>query len=102
MSERMPETEYRIIHGAKVKSPIDMPDDMLKDVITFSPDALTRNIDNQSNDDVLREIKEHMDEKWEPNWQVICGRNFGSLVTHEAKRFCYFYVKDTAVLVYKA
>lgn len=97
--------EYQIIHGAKVKTPIDMPDDMLKDIITFSTNVLSKMTTKpyQTNiDDILKEIKEHMDEKWEPNWQVIGGRNFGSLVTHEAKRFCYFYINDTAILVYKA
>ena len=28
-------------------------------------------------------IKRHFDERWNPSWHVIIGRNFGSFVTHE-------------------
>ena len=50
----------------------------------------------------IEAIKTHMDEHWEPNWQVVCGRSFGSLVTHQANRFLYMYVGDRAVMIYKA
>jgi dynein light chain LC8-type len=50
----------------------------------------------------IQNIKNAMDETWEPNWHVIVGKNFGSKVTHEARRLVYFYVYDLAVLMYKA
>ena len=27
-----------------------------------------------------------------PTWHCVCGRNFGSYVTHETKHFIYFYL----------
>jgi dynein light chain LC8-type len=88
--------EYEMIYGAKVKTPIDMPDNILKDCIAFSLNALK---DVPADDDdqiqqIIQQIKEHMDENWEPTWHVVSGRNFGSLVTHQAARFVYFYVND--------
>lgn len=97
--------------GAKVRNPT-MPDDILKDAITTSIHILSKcgsssDSDNEDNNDsklnlAIQEIKEHMDEKWSSCWQVVCGRSFGSRVTHEANRFVYFYVEDKAVMIYKA
>lgn len=106
MTEKVP--DWQTMWGAKVKSPVDMPDDVLKDAITFSMTELSAcsaendDKDNAKQNLAIQRIKEHMDEKWSPSWHVICGRNFGSLVTHEAKRFVYFYVEDKAVMIYKA
>ena len=106
MSEKVP--EWQTLWGAKVKSPVDMPDDILKDAITTaikelsSCDSDNDDQDNSRQNSAIQRIKEHMDEKWSPSWHVVCGRNFGSLVTHEAKRFVYFYVEDKAVMIYKA
>lgn len=47
-------------------------------------------------------IKKHLDETWSPSWHVIIGKNFGSLCTHETKRFLYFYTGDKAVMIFKA
>ncbi|KAL7471023.1 hypothetical protein ACHAXS_011363 [Conticribra weissflogii] len=98
--------EKQLIFGAEVKS-VDMPDNILKDAIEFSIAALEEcSADAEPCDPIfksaIRSIKEHMDETWTPHWQVIVGRNFGSLVNHEAKRFAYFYVNcGRAVMIYK-
>ncbi len=47
-------------------------------------------------------IKTEFDERWSPHWHCIVGRNFGSFVTHETKRFIYFYLGDKAVMLFKA
>jgi dynein light chain LC8-type len=75
-----------------------------QDVITFTTEVLSScpSDDDQAINSVLQTIKEHMDEKYDPSWHVIAGRHFGSLVTHEAKRFVYFYVGDKAIMIYKA
>jgi len=91
--------------GAKVRTPINMPDDMLKDAIeTVTKELSEINIDNFENDGlcVVQKIKDHMDELWTPSWHVIIGRNFGSMVTHESKKFLYFYYNNKAVMMYKA
>lgn len=39
--------------------------------------------------------------RWSPHWHVIVGRNFGSFVTHETKKFIFFYLDDKAVMIFK-
>ena len=97
MSEKIP--EWSTVWGAKVKTPTDLPDDILQDTIEISKAILAEETDDN---EAIKRIKERMDERWKPNWHVICGRNFGSLVTHEANRCVYFYVEDKLVLIYKA
>ena len=89
--------------GAKVKTPVDMPDDMLKDAITHVTSSLAscENFE-QDGQDVVAEIKRFMDKNWTPNWHVVIGKNFGSFVTHETRCFLYFYFMDKAVMMYKA
>ncbi|GMI42061.1 hypothetical protein TrCOL_g1751 [Triparma columacea] len=89
--------------GAKVKTPVDMPDDMLKDCIQNVTSAL-EGVDNfeQDGQDVVGNIKKYMDKTWSPNWHVIIGKNFGSFVTHETRCFLYFYYNDKACMMYKA
>ncbi|KAL7523701.1 hypothetical protein ACHAXR_000295 [Thalassiosira sp. AJA248-18] len=102
--------EWKTMWGAKVKTPTDtMPDDIIKDCITTSIKILSETKSSSSSSETTNEnsvaiqkIKEHMDETWSPSWHVVVGRSFGSLVTHEANRFVYFYVEDVAVMIYKA
>lgn len=51
---------------------------------------------------IAEKIKKHFDETWSPHWHVVIGRNFGSFVNHETKRFVYFYLADKAVMIHKA
>jgi len=89
--------------GAKVKWPADMPDDILKFAIDKSTEALTECEDWEANGEaVVAAVKKAFDEKWGPHWHVVIGKNFGSFVTHETKRFLYFYIGDKAVMVFKA
>lgn len=53
-------------------------------------------------DDVVQALKQQFDAAWSPSWHVIIGKNFGSRVTHEARRMVFFYLGDKAVLVFKA
>jgi dynein light chain LC8-type len=47
-------------------------------------------------------ISAHFNKKYDPTWQCIVGRNFGSFVTSETKTFSYFYLGQIAVLLFKA
>lgn len=101
MGEEVP--DWKEIWGAKVKVPVDLPDDLLKDAITTVTDKLSSFDNFEANgDDLVKTIKEYMDEKWDPHWHVFIGRNFGSMVTHETKTFLYFYFNDKAVMMFKA
>ena len=88
--------------GAKVKTPVDMADDMLKDAITRTTEILSvcENFEADGQE-VVAELKKYMDKEWMPNWHVVVGRNFGSFVTHETRCFLYFYFQDKAVMMYK-
>nr|CDS27668.1 dynein light chain [Hymenolepis microstoma] len=52
--------------------------------------------------EVASHIKKAFDRDYGPTWHCVVGRNFGSYVTHEANRFIYFYLKSTAVVLYKS
>jgi len=101
MGEEVP--EWQMMWGAKVKTPVDMPDDVLKDSIMTTKELITgcAHIDAEANS-AIKSIKDHMDQCWEPNWHVVIGRNFGSKITHETHRFVYFYLQEKAVMIYKA
>uniref|UniRef100_A0A7S2W886 Dynein light chain n=1 Tax=Rhizochromulina marina TaxID=1034831 RepID=A0A7S2W886_9STRA len=101
MGEEVP--EWQMMWGAKVKTPVDVPDDMLKDAILTSQRLIGEATDFEAEGvDVAEKIKREFDERWTPYWHVIIGKNFGSFVTHETKRFLYFYFDDKAVMIYKA
>ncbi|KAG5188172.1 dynein light chain type 1-domain-containing protein [Tribonema minus] len=95
--------DWRMMWGAKVKLPLDMPDDILKDAIDTSREVLDKCHDFEAEGLASAEkIKRHLDEQWDPHWHVVIGRNFGSFVTHETRMFLYFYIGDKAVMMYKA
>jgi dynein light chain LC8-type len=53
-------------------------------------------------DDVVQGLKAQFDAAWGPSWHVVIGKNFGSRVTHEARKMTFFYYEDKACLVFKA
>mmetsp|Transcript_21829 Transcript_21829/g.45477 ORF Transcript_21829/g.45477 Transcript_21829/m.45477 type:complete len:103 (+) Transcript_21829:13-321(+) len=101
MGDEIP--EWQMMWGAKVKTPVDMPDDMLKDAILNVTEALAgcENFE-QDGQETVGNIKKYMDKTWSPNWHIVIGKNFGSFVTHETRCFLYFYYNDKACMMYKA
>mmetsp|Transcript_4114 Transcript_4114/g.13074 ORF Transcript_4114/g.13074 Transcript_4114/m.13074 type:complete len:94 (+) Transcript_4114:34-315(+) len=47
-------------------------------------------------------IRKAFEEKYHGTWHCICGRNFGSYVTHETKHFIYMTHEFGAVLLFKS
>ena len=93
---------WKQMWGARVKWPADMPDDMLKDAVQTVGRVFDEFPDFESDGDkVVEHVKLQFDERWNPSWHCIIGKNFGSFVTHETKRFVYFYYGDKAVMLYK-
>jgi len=77
----------------------DMSEDMQQDAVDCATQALEKyNIEK----DIAAYIKKEFDKKYNPTWHCICGRNFGSYVTHETKHFIYFYLGQVAVLLFKS
>jgi len=103
MAEESSSDGWKALHGASVQWPVDMPDDLLEFVVGSAKKHIAAVEDWQANgDDAVTAIKADLDTNWEPNWHVIVGRNFGSETTHESRRYCFFYLEDKAVLVFKA
>lgn len=95
--------EWKSLLGVRVRWPPDMPDDILESAIEITKKHV-KPIQNwqQEGDEALTAIKKEMDETWEAYWHVVAGHGFGSEVTHQSRRFVFFYVGDLAVLLYKA
>eukprot|EP00586_Coscinodiscus_wailesii_P002108 CAMPEP_0172483328 /NCGR_PEP_ID=MMETSP1066-20121228/10289_1 /TAXON_ID=671091 /ORGANISM="Coscinodiscus wailesii, Strain CCMP2513" /LENGTH=67 /DNA_ID=CAMNT_0013247141 /DNA_START=57 /DNA_END=257 /DNA_ORIENTATION=+ len=67
MSEEVP--EWQIMWGAKVKTPVDMADDVLKDAISYVTTEMQKCENFESDgEQMVQKIKEHMDNEWKPNW----------------------------------
>jgi dynein light chain LC8-type len=77
---------------------VDMPEEMKIGVISLARTAL---IEHKKEKTMAEFIKKECDRLYGPAWHCIVGQSFGSFVTHEAHRFIYFYIKDTAFLLFK-
>ena len=79
-----------------------MPDDLLRFCIDLARTTLAGVTDWQAEGDAaVQTMKDKLDAAYVPTWHVICGKHFGSKVTHEAKHYVFFYVGDKAVLMFK-
>ena len=81
----------------------DMPEDMQQDALEFTTQAMEKfNIET----DIAAFVKEEFDRKYNPTWQCIVGRDFGSYVTHEIETnnqyFIYFCIGQMEVLLFKS
>lgn len=77
----------------------DMSDDMQADAIEVTKTAMeTLHVEK----DIAAHIKKEFDKKYNPTWHCVVGRSFGSFVTHESKHFIYFYLNNTAILLFRA
>ena len=47
-------------------------------------------------------IKKELDTKMSQGWYIICGKNFGTYVTHEQGSFIHFSFDDLHVCIFKA
>ncbi|VDN14926.1 unnamed protein product [Dibothriocephalus latus] len=77
---------------------VDMPREMQENVFVITQQA---DETNTLEKDIAGQIKKKFDEIYGKNWQCITGKHFGSYVTHEKGHFIYFYIGDTAYLLFK-
>jgi len=77
----------------------DMDEDKQKEAFRIASTALSN---NPVEKDQAKHIKKEFDQKYGPTWHCVVGRAFGSYVTHETKHFIYFYIGQTAVLLWKS
>ncbi|KAI0665778.1 dynein light chain type 1-domain-containing protein [Trametes maxima] len=68
---------------------VDMSEDMQQEAVDVAHAALEGyNIEK----DIAAQIKKEFNMHPSPTWHVVVGKNFGSYVTHETKRFIQFYI----------
>eukprot|EP00052_Salpingoeca_macrocollata_P001964 m.28482 g.28482 ORF g.28482 m.28482 type:complete len:113 (-) comp11860_c0_seq1:55-393(-) len=78
----------------------DMSEEMLQECQESSVTAIEKHSSN--NEAAAKYLKEHMDKKFGPAWQVVVGEGFGFEMVHEAKHLMYLYVGGSvAVLVWR-
>eukprot|EP00949_MAST-11_sp_MAST-11-sp1_P002010 g2010.t1 len=98
--------DWQHMWGVKVKVTNQgnmMPDDMLRDCVEVTKNALDECEDFENDGlQVTEKVKAFFDSTYGGTWHVVIGRNFGSHCTHETKRFVYFYYGDKAVMVWRA
>ena len=76
----------------------DMPADMLDFAINTAAYAQEQCTTEK---EVAHQIKTEFDQTYEPTWHCVVGRHFGSYVTHEKLKYCYFYIGQMGVLIFK-
>jgi len=77
---------------------VDMAEDMQEEAILTAKQAIEK---YKIEKDIAAFIKKEFDQKFNPTWHCVVGRNFGSFVTHETKHFIYFYIDQRAVLLFR-
>merc|ERR1711990_328557 len=108
-SRRMPPKEKEEVPevwtnrwGVKIREPQEMSDVMAKFVIDTTEEAFKEHTDFDKDGAVIAtQIRKALEEKFEPCWQVVLGRNFGSHVTYQSNHFMNFYRGQVNVLVMK-
>jgi len=76
----------------------DMAEEMLESAIEVAYQGMRKhNLDV----DIAQYIKTSFDERYEPIWLCVVGRNFGVYVTHQANYFAHFYIGQKAVVLFK-
>ncbi|GAA51240.1 Dynein light chain 2, cytoplasmic [Clonorchis sinensis] len=76
----------------------DMPKEMLSDALDMCARATEK---YGLEKDIAGFLKKEMDRKYGPTWHCVVGQQYGSYVTHEANCFAYFFLGQSAVLLFK-
>ncbi|KAI5730169.1 hypothetical protein M8J76_010784 [Diaphorina citri] len=54
-----------------------------------------------SQEEIAAYLKNRFNRRYEPMWTCIVGTNFGAYVSYESRRFIYFYLGQTGVLLFR-
>ena len=77
----------------------DMPEDKVTMAIKVAMEAKDKYTKLNM---IAAYIKKELDKNCDPNWHCCVGDSFGSYVTHETGNLLYFFLKEIAVLIWKA
>lgn len=87
------------MEGKHVIKNVDMSEAMQNEAIEVADAALQKHAIER---DVAAHIKKEFDRRHQPTWHCVVGRNFGSYVSHETRKFIYFYHGQLAILLFKS
>ena len=79
--------------------------DMTKDMQEAAEKQILECFENFSREDVIaNEIKKHFDKHYNPSWNVIVGKNFGSHVVTMTKSYLFasFNNDEISILIWKS
>ena len=90
--------EYKLIDGFEFLLPIELPEDIVVDIIFTirSREKIRSDPSERVND-----LKKMLDEKYGKYWHDFCGKNFGAYAVHDKFRFAFFKYKTMSYLIYK-
>lgn len=78
----------------------NMPEDQINDAMDVTTTAIEKF--GMDYGIAAKEVKEHMDKKYQPSWNVVIGESYGFKIQYEMKYMLYFYSAGiTACLIYK-
>eukprot|EP01084_Bolivina_argentea_P228794 386336_1 len=76
-------TSSTINHDRILPPKTDMNEQMQLEATIIATEAISK---QSKNEDIAKYIKQEFDKKYNPIWQCIVGKNFGSFVTYEKKK----------------
>ena len=75
---------------------VDMSDEMKQSAV----DTIKQAFDNFSKEEkIANDIKTHFDKQWQPSWNVIVGKNFGSHVINQTQCYMFASLNDDEICV---
>ena len=83
-----------------ISTDIMITSEMRKDAENMINQLISKN-DSINEAEVSRKIKEYFDEKYNPNWQCIIGKNFQVSFSHEENTFIQAKVGKITIVLFK-
>mmetsp|Transcript_34326 Transcript_34326/g.38908 ORF Transcript_34326/g.38908 Transcript_34326/m.38908 type:complete len:94 (+) Transcript_34326:86-367(+) len=78
---------------------VDMEDKMQQFAIQTATTAFS---DFKTEREISNYIKQSFDKEYGPIWNCIVGRNFGSHVTHQTRKYMFFAMGEISILLWKS
>ncbi|XP_015524115.1 dynein axonemal light chain 4-like [Neodiprion pinetum] len=98
--EVMKELLQPIIHTYPLCKTTDMPEEMKQEALELCTTAAEKYADNYEH--AAKMIKESLDKKFSPPFQVVVGEAYGFSVTHQEKTLLYMYTGgNLAALIWR-
>lgn len=94
------ENPVQIFHTYPLCKLSDMPDDIKQEAMELCTTAAEKYSTNYEH--AAKMIKQSLDQKFGPPFQVVVGESFGFFVTHQEKMLLYMYTSgNIAILIWR-